>query len=276
MENLGFTPIIVGGAMRTGTSLLQNVLSTSPSANDMMVECQYLTAQLTLYTQWQNQNERGLVDFFDGKDGLKDYTTKLVFEFLKQTHLRQGEPENLILKHPEMTVFFPLLGQMLPNAKFVVSVRDPKDVVASMLVVAEKQKELGRSSNMLHAGRNMAKLTKLFLSFYRGLGNFPKEKTARLQYVKYEDLVLKTDELLPRLGQFTGLDLSNYDPTAEWKYTRPRKYNKAFDTKIRGKGLSDSSIGNYREHLSDKECMEVDKTAEAFMRHFRYPLTFEK
>lgn len=270
-SDLGFNVIFVGGAMRTGTSLLQNVLSSCPNANDMSVECQYLTDQLKLHVKWARQNERALTDFFGGKDGLKDFTRQLSLNFLKQTHIQQGSPENLILKHPEMTPFFSLLADLLPDARFVISVRDPKDIVASMLVVAAKQKELGRTSNMRQAGRDMARLTNLALSFYQNLNTMPKSDPLRHRFIRYEDLVRKSDQLVPQIAAFTGLDLSSYNPAAPWRYTRPRGTNKAFDTQIRGKGLQDSSVGNYRQHLSETEIFEVEKTAARFLVAFHYP-----
>ncbi|MBL4666841.1 MAG: sulfotransferase [Sneathiella sp.] len=272
-DTLDFTPIIVGGAMRTGTSLLQNVLSTSPSANDMMVECQYLTAQLSLYVKWRNNPERSLSDFFEDENDFEDYTKSLVVDYLKRTHKQQGNPEHLILKHPEMTPFFPLLAKFLPSARFIVALRDPKDVVASMLAVAERQEKMGRMSNMLQAGRDMQKLTNLFMNFYRGLNRIPNQTPRKLAYIKYETLVTEPESLFPALMEFTGLDLTKYDPTADWIYTRPRSVNKAFDTEIRGKGLSASSIGNYRAALSAEEISVVEMTAKPFMQRFRYAFT---
>jgi len=267
-DTLKFTPIFVGGAMRTGTSLLQNILCTAPSANDMMLECQYLTEQLSLHVHSHQKSDRALEDFFDGKDALTSFSKKIVYDFLRQTYIQQGSPKHLILKHPEMTVFFPLLADFLPEARFIVSARDPKDVVTSMLVVAEKQKKSGRTSNMVQADRDMSRLTHLFLSFYRGLGDTPE---GRIKYIKYEDLVTKTPLLLPELSAFLGLDLSGYDPQAIWKYTRPVKYNEAFNTKIRGKSLSNSSIGNYKDKLSKEEITVIEQIAGDFMTFFRYP-----
>lgn len=271
-RQLSFTPIFVGGAMRTGTSLLQNVLSSATQANDMTVECQYLTEQLSRYATWSQQNERALSDFFKDKDEFRDYTRNLVIDFLNRTHKNQYKPDFLVLKHPEITPYMPLLARFLPTAKFVVSVRDPRDVVASMLTVAGKQIKQGRTSNMVQAGRDVRKLTNLFLSFYHGLSKIPREAPPRLQYVKYEDVALNTNALLPQLSHYTGLDLRSYDPNAKWKYTRPRDENKVFDTKIRGKALSSSSIGNYKSQLSDAEKVEIEETAEKFMVHFRYKI----
>ncbi len=269
-NELSFTPIFVGGSMRTGTSLLQNVLCSAKTANDMSFECHYLTDQIINYVKWSQMSDRMLADFFGTRDGLKTYTQEIILRLLKLTHKNQYEPDFLILKHPEITPFFPVLAELIPTAKFVTSVRDPKDAVTSMLKVAEKQVAQGRSSNMVAIGRDMANLTKLFMSFYRGLQKMPKEALTRHKFLKYEDLVLKTSVVLPKLSEFTGLDLSDYDPAADWKYTRPREENVAFDTKIRGKALNDSSIGNYKNELSVEEIAAVEKTADNFMKYFNF------
>ncbi|MEH6475957.1 MAG: sulfotransferase, partial [Sneathiella sp.] len=269
-NTLGFTPIIVGGAMRTGTSLLQNILSTSPTANDMMVECQYLTAQLSLYRTWRNEPERSLSDFFKDGNDFEDYTKSLVIDFLRRTHKQHGEPKHLVLKHPEMTPYFPVLAKFLPQARFVTALRDPKDAVTSMLAVADRQRKLGRTSNMRLADRDMEKLTNLFMNFYKGLNRIPNQKPRRMIYLKYETFATDPKVLFPALMEFTGLDLTKYDPTADWKYARPRSRNTAFDTDIRGKALSSSSIGNYKDALSTEEISTVERTAEPFMRAFRY------
>ncbi|WP_025899617.1 sulfotransferase family protein [Sneathiella glossodoripedis] len=269
---LDFTPIFVGGSMRTGTSLLQHVLSSSSEANDMAFECHYLTDQLTIYQKWSQKGERMAADFFGSQQGLKEYTISLVLNFLKSTHHHQHKPRFLVLKQPELTPYFPFLAKVLPQAKFITSIRDPKDAVTSMLKVAEKQVRLGRSSNMVVLGRDMAALTKLFLSYYGTLHKMPKTDPSQHAFLKYEDLVLKRDILLPKLEAFTGLDLSSYDPEADWQYTRPREENKAFDTKIRGKGISDQSIGNYKEELNSKEIVIIERTAADFMKYFKYPM----
>lgn len=263
----------VGGAMRTGTSLLQSVLCGAPESNDMMFECIYLMEQLRLYANWAQKDERGLSDFFDGKEGLTDFTQRMVHDLLAQAHKQQLEPEHLVLKNPEITRLFPILMDMVPKARYVVVVRDPKDVVASMLEVARKQKELGRTSNMAAAGRDMKRLVGLYLSFYDSLFRSRSRHNGRVHMVRYEDLILNYDAIVPRLAKFTGLDLSKHDPEADWTYTRERGVNKMFDTAVRGKRMTKASIGNYKTILSESEAGEVDKLSAAFMKMFGYPIS---
>ena len=91
--------------------------------------------------------------------------------------------------------------------------------------------------------------------------------------IRYEDLVLNYDAVIPRLAKFTGLDLSQHDPEADWKYTRARGTNKMFDTAVRGKRITESSIGKYKSILSEAEAQEIDKLSAPFMKMFGYPIS---
>jgi sulfotransferase family protein len=263
----------VGGAMRTGTSLLQSVLCGAPESNDMMYECIYLREQLRMYATWIQQSERGLSDFFDGKKGLTEFTKQLVFNLIDLTHKQQLEPQHLVMKNPEITMYFSVLMEFMPETKYVVAVRDPKDVVASMIEVARKQKERAHGSNMVAAGRNMQKLTGLYLSYYNDLLKSRPKHNGRVMFIRYEDLVTKYDEMVPVLIKFTGLDLSKHDPEAAWKYTRDRGKNEMFDTESRGKRMTASNIGNYNDILNTEEAQQVDKYAAPFMKIFGYPIS---
>ncbi len=272
-EKKMFSTIFVGGAMRTGTSLLQHTLCSTPTANDMMFECHHLTSHIRIYAEWRNKNERALTDYFADFEELRDFTQAQLSSLLEMIHRQQHAPQNLVLKHPELTPLFPVVSELLPEAKFVIIVRDPRDAIASMLVVAEKQRQLGRSGNIVDANRDMRKLVRIFLSFYRSTQELINKTPNKVKLVKYEELVVNPHNLLSSMAAFTGLDFSEFDEKADWVYTRPRNRNKSFDTDIRGKSITNNSIGNYKSALSSKEIEQIGKYASGYMKAFGYNLT---
>ncbi|NIA68785.1 sulfotransferase [Pelagibius litoralis] len=44
--------ILVVGAMRSGTTLLQQILCSSPESNPFVHGCRYLTSQIAIYAQY--------------------------------------------------------------------------------------------------------------------------------------------------------------------------------------------------------------------------------
>src|SRR3546814_15733803 len=74
---------------------------------------------------------------------------------LQKTHQRSGRPAALVLKSPELATYFPHAAVLLPAARFVISVRDPKDTIASMIEVGEKHRQRRANSFLAGAGRRI-------------------------------------------------------------------------------------------------------------------------
>src|SRR3546814_9395344 len=52
VESKPFKLILVAGAMRSGTTLLQQILCASPAANSFIHGCRYLVSQIGVYAQY--------------------------------------------------------------------------------------------------------------------------------------------------------------------------------------------------------------------------------
>ena len=274
--------VFVGGAIRTGTGVLQSGLCSSPDAHPMTVECQYLTAQLRIYRDSLSVFDTFLKDYFETVDGFQAFTRHVIIEFLKITRSNLGANHALVLKNPELTQFIPELAALTPEARFVVSLREPKDAIASMLTVAERQRDASQNNDMVSWGRNVAKFCNHFKAYYAVLVGATRQPgsdlAACLLYVRYEDLLRRTDEMVRRLGAFTGLDLEQFDPEARWNSRKDFDVVErdptlsAWRTGLSGKGISVASIGRWRDILTDDEAQEIDRRCADFNKLFGYPL----
>src|SRR3546814_20373507 len=99
-------------------------------------------------------------DYLGGPKGLFDFTKELLDRLLRETHTRLGQPEALVLKSPELSTYFPHAADLFPEARFVISVRDPKDTIASMIEVGERHRRSGLNSFLAAPGRNSNDLPK--------------------------------------------------------------------------------------------------------------------
>ena len=131
-------PIFVGGYLKCGTSVLASMLCSGNDVNPMIGEVVHLNGIVTNYRVGLELFDLHSRDYFDDRAQLKEFCAAETVRFLEMTHARYGNPKFLVLKYPQMTRLFPFLHQLLPEAKFVISLRDPRDGVASAVVSQRK------------------------------------------------------------------------------------------------------------------------------------------
>ena len=270
--------------MRSGTSLLQHVLCTSPQANPFVHGCRYLTSQIAVYAQYAGNDHLYIDDYLGGREGLTNFTKDILDRLLQKTHHRLGRPDCLILKNPELSTYFPLAAALMPRARFIVSVRDPKDTIASMIGVGEKHRQNGVNSFLASAGRDVDKLCASYRQFYlpvfQSLQKCDEALKERVLFIRYESLIGDTEAVVERLSAFTGLALpaedlvdqkawrSRVNPESDDVYSHPRW--SAYVTELSGGPISAASIGRYREALTQAEAEKIDRLCADVRRAFSF------
>jgi len=254
----------VGGFARTGTTMLQSILCSTAASNPMIGEAVFMRALLENY--WRG---KGLFDehsryYFDDPGDLRGFCRHQVDEFLERTAARFGDPQHLILKHPQLTPMFPLLHELRPDIRFVVSLRSPLDTVASGLRARDKGAPEFR-------GTTPASIARDYVAFYTpSLGTRSPSFESQTLYVKYEALVADPKDLARRIGVELGLDLSGFDPTAEAGHSQ-RDFGAAAEqarplhSGLYGKGISADRVGRHDDVLSGHDAEEVSRICSAVL-----------
>src|SRR3546814_17852187 len=132
--------------MRSVTTLLQQLLCTSPAANPFVHGCRYLGSHRGVYANYAGADRIYVDDYLGGPKGLFDFTKELLARLLRETHTRLGQQEALVLKSPELSTYFPHAAELFPEARFVNSVGDPKDPTASTIEVGARARPFGSVS----------------------------------------------------------------------------------------------------------------------------------
>ena len=271
--------IFVGGSQRGGTTLLQTILCQDAEANPLIQEAKYLRHLVGAYRFGKAQFQIETKDYFRDVDSYLAFNRKLLRAFLENTLSLFPGKKHLVLREPHLTMYFPELSELLPRARFVCVIRDPRDVIASMIEVGRKMKAQGTTGDAmarLFIGRNMEQLSQHVLSFYEPL--FQRSATAlreRLHFLRYEDLVQHPDQQLEIMRRVTGLRLAGIDPHADpdlgkVDHGRGSAYQRAWKTEKDGKGIADDSIGRYRKVLESEEIAAIERLCTRLMTRFNY------
>lgn len=271
--------LFVGGSQRSGTTLLQTILCQDDTVNPLVPEAKYLRHLVAAYRFGKQTFASETHAYFRDLQGYVQFNRNLVSLMLEQARALYAGATHLCLREPHLTQYFPELYELLPDVRFICIVRDPRDVIASMVEVGMRLAQDGLAGDAmarLFTSRRMTDLSAHYLSFYAPAVRYNVQGfRARCPFIRYEDLVERPAEFLGRLRELTGLALADYDParapdTGQVDYQRAGHYQRAWNSALYTSKVEDSRIGRYRDVLTHEEVAEVERCCAEFMRRFHY------
>lgn len=261
--------IFVGGCMRTGTTLLHRMLCASSDTHRFTDECQFLGALMDLYESWRQRFD-WLEDFYETPERFDAFAKTMVDGMLNSTATTLRPSKAIVLKHPHLTIHFPTLARWYPAAKFIVTLRDPRDTIASMIDVAQRHSQAAVDSKLVEMGRDMTRLSRFYKTFYADALQSPHSRN-RVAVIRYEELVNQPAEAMTVLSRHLGIALTpGLIPPDNFERRERDAYVAAFWTKLRGQPPSPASVGRYRKSLSPEEISAIEQHCADFNRVFRY------
>ena len=264
----------VGGAARTGTTLMQSILCSDKTTNPLISEAAPVRFLLETYNKLKLNYERFPGMYFDSIKELNRYYNLMLTNLFNNLS-RKYSCKNIVLKEPQLTKFFPLLSVLLEDkVRFICMVRDPRDAISSMIVWGEKMQE--RGIKHFFQNRDMEELSKFYNEFYIPLfkSNNP-EFMNKIKFVKYEDLVTNPRKIINELREFTNLELKEYNPNSNWVKTKLNFSDEKLPirdaiTELYGKPISSSKINSFQKILSEEEIDIIEKKCFLVLRKFGY------
>ena len=262
-------PVFVGGYLKCGTSVLASMLCSGNDVNPMIGEVVHLNGLVINYRVGLELFDLHSRDYYEDRAQLKEFCAAETVRFLEMTHARYGNPKFLVLKYPQMTRLFPFLHQLLPEAKFVISLRDPRDGVASAVVSQRKgAPEFANAS----AGQIAESLTEAYMRCLLCPETSFCEKTI---YSKYECLVDDPAAAIKKLERFTGIDFTGVDPhdapaQAGWAPDMEIQRQQPTFNELHGQAISSDRVGRYAETLNADEIAEVEQIGSYLLDIYRH------
>jgi hypothetical protein len=202
--------IFVGGSPRSGTTLVQRILDCHPEIYGGP-EFDFVPAIVDLFRDMRSSIQNGRIDAILDENHLQHVFRCLLVSLLLPKLKTEGV-SYLSEKTPSNVLAFAWLEEHAPEAKKILVVRDPRDVVSSMLEVGRRQeRRMGRTSwftrDTVAAVNYMNQCLKAGVSL--------AESGANCLMVYYEDIVSDPLALANQIYRFVGvheldrLDLEN-------------------------------------------------------------------
>lgn len=265
--DLPFEPYFVVGAPRTGTTILHALICTDDSVNDYIAECSYFTALLPPFAVGWNTFESHTYAYFPGgRNDFGRYHAQLLRAVLHDIWHQVGRPKKLALKDPVLSRQMGNLAQLLPETKYVLSIRDARDAIASRVTVMRKGKPDAAVSE-----QDVLRVCQEFNASYLPLLKAPDIFNGRALVVAYEGLS-RSGNLAP-VETFMGITCH---ADRVWKseltdINRPASKTE-WHTEQYGRPLNADSIGNYASILTPQQLQIVLDQCGPLMQQLGLPL----
>jgi hypothetical protein len=225
------------------------------------------------------QENRRSADFIMGEPIRKGWTRSVrdfVLDGAAYSNPQTRADDYLIIKEPNGSIGAPLIMEALPESRMILLVRDPRDVVASVL---DARREGGWLYESRNGGRSRSPAEKRPRAFAgerarvyrRGVQN------AKLAYdahrgpkalLRYEDLVSDTLETMRRLYAALGIEV---DPNELAKAVEKHSWeNVPEEEKGKGKFYRKGTPGGWREDLTPEQARTVERITAPLLEEF-YP-----
>lgn len=201
--------VLIGGAQRSGTTLLQTLLAAALGSPNLP-EAHILSDILASYKRARAFGNKTKY-FYPTDDDLLSF-----FRSFAERHVADvnaGKPPALVLKDPNFSQTLDEAAAIFPRATRIVSVRDPRDIAASFMRIGERESTKGKPER--YAKRDIFFVSRKIRASYESLLDDADAQHAVL--VRYEDLVRDPEGTLRKVGHDTGLEFSlDRIERAEW------------------------------------------------------------
>lgn len=200
--------VIITGAPRSGTTLLSGLLTGNENCVPNIPECTVITQVIKHYHDILNYTDKERFSIYIKSKDVLNSAYKSHINSLMEIVLSNFQHEHMshiVLKDPELCPYLDLLDDFFDVIKLVVIVRDPRNVIASMIKVGESKGEVNNDSDL---DLYISDLINLIYNYYYLVHESEKFKNGDGFTLRYEDVIDDFSLIKAKLEKYVGYDLS--------------------------------------------------------------------
>lgn len=263
--------IFVGGAPRSGTTLVQRVLA----AHSMVYggpEFDLIPEIVRLRNQFINKVESGRISTYLDKDGVDNAFRKFLLAIFHKK-IRETGKVYFSEKTPANLEVFPELLEIFPDALFIYVMRDPRAIVASLLEVGNRYRKDDKLSPVF---TRSARRAIDYINHLWAKGGSVLSKSNKVFLVYYEDIVSNAYSTIEGLANFIGLPfeegtISIQDKEWDLPHNISSGNGYTYTKEQLREGINDGALNkwqsvltNYDQYLIDKHLIRMPGVTERY------------
>jgi hypothetical protein len=254
--------ILIGGAQRSGTTLLQTLLANALDSQ-ILPEAHILSDILASYKRAREFGKKTRF-FYPANSDLQRFFQSFADRHIADVVDTAKPGKALVLKDPNFARVLDEAAVLFPQALRIVCLRDPRDIAASFVQIGQRQTGAKPSK---YEKRDIGFISQKILAAYRPLMDASQPDAF---VVRYEELASDPKRSLEALARETGLKLSfDHIEHPVWLDAQAR-HDESWISELEGGKPSPASIGSFQRVLRGDEITVVQGICEPIMSRFGY------
>jgi len=263
-ENL----IFIGGAPRSGTSLIQKILDNHSTVY-AGPEFDHLHAICNLYDSMLGGIENKRQVAYYTKNPLKESFKQLIYSNLVN-NLEKKDITHVSDKTPMNALVFDRIKELFPKSKFIFIIRDPRAILYSMKKVYKRALKYGDNVGV---GFNTLKDLRSIKSYIQSGQDFFFDNQNSCTIIHYEELINAPKQTIKDLCITLGLQfqpnmLQTYNENDTSKILKTKTIRSWYDEKLYNRKIDKDSLFEWKDKMNKKDIL----LANAFFNHHKLPI----
>ena len=214
------------------------------------------------------QTKKHILEIVSKKNSITyEELSKLIYEKFIVTDFDKSNAKILLDKNPSYTIFANEISQVFPESKFIWIVRDYRANI------------LSRKQSVFLKSPNIAYNASRWLLYNKRANLFYQKNKVRTILIKYEDLILKNEDVTERLTHFLNIksifeniDSEKKQPINLDSFNISERYKDRFIKKYSdlNKKLNSDRLDVWKEQLSEKEIKTCEVICSLLAKELGY------